>query len=185
MGLRDKYEKKIEERGFRPLELNADNTSVLFDRCLARRLSESGEDSSIVSCHLFPLALGNDSHNFCNLYGVGTEHISSFDFDRKSILANKANIQYLFGQLHCVHTQKEILTINDFFENYSNQVWTSNEVPLLKLLYLCNCDEIWLIHPFNARKGGVSRFMGSITPTLSPKDPNFPEWWEAHKGAWE
>lgn len=25
----------------------------------------------------------------------------------------------------------------------------------------------------------------SITPTLSPKDPNFPEWWEQHKAEWE
>ena len=22
-------------------------------------------------------------------------------------------------------------------------------------------------------------------PTLSPKDPAFPAWWEAHKGEWE
>ena len=24
-----------------------------------------------------------------------------------------------------------------------------------------------------------------IKPTLSPKDPNFPAWWEAHKSEWE
>ena len=27
--------------------------------------------------------------------------------------------------------------------------------------------------------------MNNITPTLSPKDPAFPAWWEAHKGEWE
>ena len=24
-----------------------------------------------------------------------------------------------------------------------------------------------------------------LTPTLSPKDPAFPAWWEAHKSEWE
>lgn len=24
-----------------------------------------------------------------------------------------------------------------------------------------------------------------ITPTLSPKDPAFPAWWETHKSEWE
>ena len=27
--------------------------------------------------------------------------------------------------------------------------------------------------------------MGNITPTLSPKDPAFPAWWEQHKAEWE
>ena len=27
--------------------------------------------------------------------------------------------------------------------------------------------------------------INTITPTLSPKDPAFPAWWEAHKGEWE
>ena len=25
----------------------------------------------------------------------------------------------------------------------------------------------------------------AVKPTLSPKDPAFPAWWEAHKAEWE
>ena len=35
MGLRDKYAKKIEEQGFRPIDLNEDNVRAIFERCLA------------------------------------------------------------------------------------------------------------------------------------------------------
>lgn len=40
MGLRDKYAKKIEEQGFRPIDLNEDNVRAIFNRCLAKE----GED---------------------------------------------------------------------------------------------------------------------------------------------
>ena len=33
VGLRDKYAKKIEEQGFRPIELNEDNVQAIFHRC--------------------------------------------------------------------------------------------------------------------------------------------------------
>lgn len=36
MGLRDKYAKKIEEQGFRPIDLNEDNVQAIFNRCLAK-----------------------------------------------------------------------------------------------------------------------------------------------------
>lgn len=140
------------------------------------------DSSSVLSCELFPPALGG-SKNISILNGK--EPYSVFDFDKQIILANKTNIQYLFGQLHSVHTQKAILTIEDFFENYLGNKWTSTIASLLELLYLGNCDEINLIHPFNARKGDITRFMNTIKPTLSPKDPNFPEWWEQHKAEWE
>ena len=40
------------------------------------------------------------------------------------------------------------------------------------------------IYPFNIYgDSGFQRF--ELPPTLSPKDPNFPEWWEKHKSEWE
>lgn len=33
--------------------------------------------------------------------------------------------------------------------------------------------------------GNTTRFMSAVKPTLSPKDPNFPAWWEQHKSEWE
>ena len=36
VGLRDKYAKKIEEQGFRPIDLNEANVQAIFERCLAK-----------------------------------------------------------------------------------------------------------------------------------------------------
>lgn len=55
----------------------------------------------------------------------------------------------------------------------------------MKLLYLGNCSKVNLIFPFNAKKNNTTRFVKALSPTLSPKDPNFPAWWEAHKAEWE
>ena len=44
--------------------------------------------------------------------------------------------------------------------------------------------EISLINPVLA-KDRSTVISGKVTPTLSPKDPAFPAWWEAHKGEWE
>lgn len=154
---------------FNPIDLNEGNVEAIFNKCLSTK-----DSPSVLSCDLFPPFLGNSQPEY-----------SSFDFDKKTILANKATIQYLFGQLNSVHTQKDVLTIEDFFENYLHNNWSTRKALLLELLYLGNCDEIALIHPFNARKGITTRFMSVIKPTLSPKDPNFPAWWEQHKAEWE
>ena len=41
-----------------------------------------------------------------------------------------------------------------------------------------------VIETFNMKKD-TARFLKQVRPTLSPKDPNFPAWWEAHKAEWE
>ena len=41
-----------------------------------------------------------------------------------------------------------------------------------------------LLTLFNAKFNGTSLY-APIKPTLSPKDPNFPAWWEEHKAEWE
>lgn len=150
-------------------ELNEGNVQAVFNRCLAK------EGVPVLTSNLFPTILGNHQK-----VGYG-----AYDFDKNAILTNKANIQYLFGQLHSVHTKKDILTIEDFLENYLGKRWTTERATLLELLYLGKCSEIDLINPFNARKNNTTRFMNMIKPTLSPKDPNFPEWWEKHKSEWE
>ena len=37
VGLRDKYAKKIEEQGFRPIDLNEANVQAIFNRCIATK----------------------------------------------------------------------------------------------------------------------------------------------------
>ena len=71
MGLRDKYAKKIEEQGFRPIDLNEDNVRAIFERCLAT------EDSvDFIGATLFTKE-----------YGFA-ENSKQIVFDKKELLKN-------------------------------------------------------------------------------------------------
>ena len=153
-------------------ELNEANVQAIFNRCLAK------DGSPVLTSLLFPSILGNMDRND---YGA-------VDFDKDTILKSKLTIAYLFGQLNAVHALQDkntLLTIENFSLNYSGIVWSENEKALLELLYLGKCAEIDFIHPFNARKNNTTRFGKKLVPTLSPKDPAFPAWWEAHRAEWE
>lgn len=152
-------------------DLNEGEVQAIFNRCLC----STGED--VLSSDLFPPLLGNPKESY-----------RVFDFSKDAILKNKATIAYLFGQLAIVHTLRDksaLFTEEDFYKNYLGAAWTKDKVDVLALLYLGKCQEIDLIHPFDARKNHTTHFMNAIKPTLSPKDPAFPAWWEAHKGEWE
>ena len=41
------------------------------------------------------------------------------------------------------------------------------------------------IQPFTKQSNTAHIARLLVKPTLSPKDPNFPAWWEAHKAEWE
>lgn len=153
-------------------ELNEGNVQALFNKCLATK-----ESSSTLLSDLFPAGFG-----YGNMVGA-KRHF--FNFDQEILLKNKKTIQYLFGQLQVTHEPKESLSIDDFWKNYSGQNWTTQEVILRYLLYLGNCSKINVIYPFNAHKNDTTKFVSTINPTLSPKDPNFPAWWEEHKREWE
>ena len=67
---------------------------------------------------------------------------------------------------------------------YTGEIWTTNNGKLMQLFHLGVASNI--IYPFIPMKdSGVSSFACNLRPTFSPKDPNFPAWWEAHKGEWE
>ena len=52
MGLRDKYAKKIEEQGFRPIDLNEDNVQAIFERCLITEQTTDTIGTSIMDVEL-------------------------------------------------------------------------------------------------------------------------------------
>ena len=100
---------------------------------------------------------------------------------------NKKNIEYLFGQLKAVHTGKGNdvkLPLADITKRYDGTRWTSDTDPLFKLGYLGVAPELCLVNPVLA-KDRSTVVSGKVTPTLSPKDPNFPAWWEVHRAEWE
>lgn len=55
----------------------------------------------------------------------------------------------------------------------------------MEFLYLgCN-NGVSLMYPFSKQDKDTTIISKDIKPTLSPKAPNFPQWWEQHKAEWE
>ena len=105
---------------------------------------------------------------------------------REKMLANKKNIQYLYGQLKNVHAGNDTLQINEAFLTYSGTHWTANKGVLLEFLYLgAAVTDYQFVRIFDSKTNSTELNMNNITPTLSPKDPAFPAWWEEHKSEWE
>lgn len=170
MGLRDKYAKEIEEQGFRPLELSEENVQTIFNRCLAKP-----DSKETTSSDLFSIATG---------YSVKDGRI--IKFDKINLERNKQNIEYLYGQLGAVHANLVApkFPIADLISLYTGNFWAKDTNSLFKLLYLGVVPELNLINPVLA-KDRTTVIRKTIKPTLSPKDPAFPAWWEAHKAEWE
>lgn len=173
VGLIAKAAKEVMERhkGFEPLELTEGNVQAIFNRCLA-----TVDSTETISVSPFPTITGYSA--------IGNKIV---DFDEGKILANKRSIEYLFGQLQIVH--KEAFHCNhkikDFFTDYCDRQWTDDRKYILEFIYLSITPEIWLMRPFSQRDDNTTSIKADIKPTLSPKDPAFPAWWEAHKGEWE
>ena len=55
---------------------------------------------------------------------------------------------------------------------------------MMQLIYLGISKAVKLLTLFNAEAGGTALY-APIAPTLSPKDPAFPAWWEEHRAEWE
>ncbi len=100
-----------------------------------------------------------------------------FDMDRLN--ANRDTIAFLFGQLYTSHHQEDLLfTLNDLFKKYNGENWTTNPVDIMKLVHLGLVSEYFV--QFDA-KGPSSSMMGNLIPTLSPKDPNYQQWYEGYQ----
>ena len=174
VGLKDKlkkYNDEHKEDGFHPLELTEANVQAIFHRCLAKK-----DTMSIARAQLFLINMG---------YG-GNEDVP-IHFDKDLLLKNKRNIEYLYGQLYSVHAGTHSTvdqSIESFSKTYLGNDWTREQTHI-QLLYLGATVEVSIIIPFIKERNDTTRISRHITPTLSPKDPAFPAWWEAHKGEWE
>ena len=148
-------------------ELTEGNVQAIFDRCLAK---EGCAETSY--SHLYLKELGYERED------------TGIAFDRKIILENRRNIEYLFGQLGAVHHGQLQLKEGDFSLSYSGKSWTVERASIMQLIYLSAANDIKIINKFIA-KYQETPLCKAVTPTLSPKDPAFPAWWEEHKGEWE
>ena len=148
-------------------ELTEANVQAIFDRCLAK---EGCAETSY--SHLYLKELGYERED------------TGIVFDKKIILENRRNIEYLFGQLGAVHHGQLQLKEGDFSLSYSGKSWTVERASIMQLIYLSAANDIKIINKFIA-KYQETPLCKAVTPTLSPKDPAFPAWWEEHKGEWE
>ena len=157
--------------GFKPLELNEANVQAIFNRCIAK--GETPEDQCCNSI-LFSRTLG---------YRPSDELLIRFDMEKMRM--NKKSIEYLYGQLRCTHQKLGKLNLEEAYWNYQGKVWTNSKEHLLEFLHLgcTDGDEVHLISPFFAESNSAN--FDVPAPTLSPKDPAFPAWWETHKAEWE
>ena len=160
-----------EANEFSPEALNEFNVQAIFNRCLATNATPQEDISKSII--------------FSRIRGYKPEDEIVFRFDKKKLLVNKKNIHYLYGQLKNAHQQKSTLSIDEAFYNYSGEKWADSKSYLLELLYLGCTNEILFVAPFDAKTNSTTFISKNIKPTLSPKDPAFPAWWEAHKSEWE
>ena len=170
----DELDELLEEEHtnkFEALDLNSLNVQSIFNECFAK----SGT----------PIEKILQSILFSRTRGYSTDVESVLAFDKEKLLANKQNLAYLYGQLRNSHTKNHTLTIEEAFISYSGHNWTSDKGVLLQLLYMGASKGISFIGPFDSKTSSTDLSFYSIKPTLSPKDPNFPAWWEKHKTEWE
>lgn len=161
---------EIEERRprFTPLELNEGNVQAIFNRCLA---TADDPTDGIYASVLFQQDLGYE------------ENSKPVFFNKSRLEQNKENILYLLGQLKSTYDKKVRVTTADSILRYDGVEWAGETVKVMALYHLGEATRG--IFPF-VKQSNTARINDSIVrPTLSPKDPAFPAWWEAHKGEWE
>ena len=173
MGRFAEVSKKVKDnrKSFEPIELTEGNVQAIFNRC-----SPEEDSKDFAYATLFPITRGWE-----------IEDAVQIQFDNAKLLKDKKAIQYLFGQLQEVHTysktsKKQDVAIDDYNTTYSETNWTRDKETLLKFLYLGVAS--LCCSPFFAETK-TSLISPAVKPTLSPKDPTFPEWWEQHKAEWE
>ena len=155
----------IKAEGFHPIDLNEDNVQAIFNRCL----SNGGEETTYAQ--VLQKALSGKESDLVK-------------FSQAKITENSKNISYLLGQLKGVHKKERLMLLEYGIMNYNGKKWTTSPGILLKLYELGMVN--YNLTPFSVQENkSLLTDISSIKPTLSPKDPAFPAWWEAHKGEWE
>ena len=157
----------IKTEGFHPIDLNEDNVQAIFNRCLATKDTPNADVQLSV---LFKKVMGYDKDS------------DPMAFCRSKIEQNKKNVLYLMGQLDSVHRDSRDITAKESIFRYDGKQWATTNAVIGELYHLAEAADC--MAPF-VKQSNRAMTEPIVTPTLSPKDPAFPAWWEAHKGEWE
>lgn len=146
-------------------DLNEGTVQAIFNRCLA---TKDTPVENIRNSILYHKNAGAD------------KDYTPLSFDNIALQKNIKEIQYLCGQLQIIHTKYPMITFENGILKYDQKTWTTDKSILKEFFHLVRAAGILTpFSPINAAD------LVGIVPTLSPKDPNFPAWWEAHKGEWK
>lgn len=146
-----------------PIELNEENVLRIYNDCLMKKKLLSFLSSDLLPVKIFTKeSCGKDSPE---VY-----------FSRAKIDEYSYAIDYLYGQLYCVHNRLQNLDTADGSMNYKNKLWIQNESTLMSFYYLGVANET--IQPFMRKRlsNGFNYIftpLPKITPTISPNDPNY------------
>ena len=86
------------------------------------------------------------------------------------------------GQLDSVHRGNREITAKESIFKYDGTQWATTNAVIGELYHLAEAADG--IDPF-VQKYNRSATTLEVRPTLSPKDPAFPAWWETHRPEWE
>ena len=154
------------DNNFKPLDLNSATVGKLFNKCLY-----TAESKNHTVAVFQETRMG---------YPKDTDPVF---FDKDAIDSNRDLINFLLGQLNDAHRGPLVeCTVQSLFLKYTGEPWTKDGITLLKLIHLALANSS--MAPFSAEKDRTL-LKSYINPTLSPKDPNFSEWWEQNKSKWE
>lgn len=151
---------KRKETKFNGIDLNETNVEAIFNNCLPT--SETQRKQGII---LFRRDFGFK------------EDSAIIIFDEDKLNKYYPSISFLFGQLDAVKTPSTKVNPQNAFLKYDGTVWTKNSAVLMKFFHLGAASGI--LTPFDAQD--KSAIILASTPTLSPKDTNFTEWFKSYQ----
>lgn len=172
MGLKDKLKQRTQsilakEKNFEPIELTEGNVNAIYNRCHTHPKEGDSKDDFYMSLP-FPKSMG-----YSDIYNMQY-------FNKQALDKNKANILYLLGQIKGI-SDKTKISIPDFSYTYNDKIWVSDPNVLMHLFYLTTAYGADILSNFDNRdKSNSTRILHAIEPTLSPKDPNFKEWYKGY-----
>ena len=150
---------------FVPLDLNADSVAKIYEDC---QIVES-------TTEYYEISLEQEDFGY-------PQNSKPLYFDASLLNANIPNIYYLFGQLKTAHEPTFFLSIKDVLKKYDGTYWSNKKISPFYLLHLGIAAGAITPPNLNLK---VCIFADDLRETLSPKDPDFPEWWEYNKSKWE
>ena len=156
----------IKNNNFKPLELSERNVQTLFKRCLPSE-EELANPNLIRNAQVL-------KSQYC-----GKESEKTL-LSRQKTMENRSTILFLLGQLKYLHLGYSSIILQEGFLRYDDNFWTKVYNTLFKLYSMgiaSNC-----LSPFVSKNDVIGSVrVEDCIPTLSPKDPNYQEWFSGYE----